>query len=141
MALAASFAVVPGISYAAASAAAPSAADTTPAAASTSSTNSTQTDAAAAKVDKRTQEWAKNRPEDKALEDGSRQYEGQTIVDTLFEGTTALTESTAKAAISESKIFRQLSRRSICNLSFIAKAFPPLYRIVKFSSSSEKFGL
>ena len=100
VALAASFAVVPGISYAAASAAAPSAADTTPAAASTSGTNSTQTDAAAAKVDKRTQEWAKNRPEDKTLEEGSKQYEGQTIVDTQFEGTTALTQSTAKAAIS-----------------------------------------
>ena len=135
VALAASFAVVPGISYAAASAAAPSAADTTPAAASTSSTNSTQTDAAAAKVDKRTQEWAKNRPEDKTLEEGSKQYEGQTIVDTQFEGTTALTQSTAKAAISmrtgDMFTYKGLSkdRDAIYNAGYFYDLYPTFKKV------------
>lgn len=135
VALAASFAVVPGISYAAASAAAPSAADTTPAAAATSSTNSTQTDAAAAKVDKRTQEWAKNRPEDKTLEEGSKQYEGQTIVDTQFEGTTALTQSTAKAAISmrtgDMFTYKGLSkdRDAIYNAGYFYDLYPTFKKV------------
>lgn len=135
VALAASFAVVPGISYAAASAAAPSAADTTPAAASTSGTNSTQTDAAAAKVDKRTQEWAKNRPEDKTLEEGSKQYEGQTIVDTQFEGTTALTQSTAKAAISmrtgDMFTYKGLSkdRDAIYNAGYFYDLYPTFKKV------------
>lgn len=135
VALAASFAVVPGISYAAASAAAPSAADITPAAASTSSTNSTQTDAAAAKVDKRTQEWAKNRPEDKTLEEGSKQYEGQTIVDTQFEGTTALTQSTAKAAISmrtgDMFTYKGLSkdRDAIYNAGYFYDLYPTFKKV------------
>ena len=119
VALAASFAVVPGTSYAAAAsvdttAAADAAKSDAPAAATAPVTTTTTaastaapaTDAekkpaaAASKEDERTKEWAKNRPEDKVLEDTSKQYEGQTIVDTVFEGTTPLTASTAKAAIS-----------------------------------------
>ena len=119
VALAASFAVVPGTSYAAAAsvdttAAADAAKSDAPAAATAPVTTATTaasaaapaTDAekkpaaAASKEDERTKEWAKNRPEDKVLEDTSKQYEGQTIVDTVFEGTTPLTASTAKAAIS-----------------------------------------
>ncbi len=119
VALAASFAVVPGTSYAAAAsvdttAAADAAKSAAPAAATapvTTTTTAASADApatdaekkpaaAASKEDERTKEWAKNRPEDKVLEDTSKQYEGQTIVDTVFEGTTPLTASTAKAAIS-----------------------------------------
>ncbi len=51
-------------------------------------------------VDPRTAEWAKNRPQEDMIEKYSKEYEGQTIVDTVFEGTTALTENTAKAALS-----------------------------------------
>ncbi|SFT62057.1 outer membrane protein insertion porin family [Selenomonas sp. GACV-9] len=50
-------------------------------------------------VDARTAEWSKQRPQEKAITDMLSQYEGKTIVDTVFEGTTSLTEGTAKAAI------------------------------------------
>lgn len=49
--------------------------------------------------DPRTSEWTKNRPQEDVIEKFSKEYEGQTIVDTVFEGTTPLTENTAKAAI------------------------------------------
>lgn len=49
--------------------------------------------------DSRTSEWTKNRPQEDVIEKFSKEYEGQTIVDTVFEGTTPLTENTAKAAI------------------------------------------
>ncbi len=51
-------------------------------------------------VDPRTAEWTKNRPQEDMIEKYSKEYEGQTIVDTVFEGATALTENTAKAALS-----------------------------------------
>lgn len=44
--------------------------------------------------------WAKNRPQENAIEEVGKAYEGQTIVDTVFEGTTSVTEATAKAALS-----------------------------------------
>ena len=112
VALAASFAVVPGTSYAAATsvdtvaaavaktAAAPAAPEQSAPTVTTAASTATEQSPVAAKEDERTKEWAKNRPEDKVLESNSKQYEGQTIVDTLFEGTTALTASTAKAALS-----------------------------------------
>ncbi len=50
--------------------------------------------------DPRTSEWNKNRPNEEIIEKYSKEYEGLTIVDTVFEGTTALTENTAKAATS-----------------------------------------
>lgn len=60
-----------------------------------------QADAAAnSSIDERTQTWAKTRPEETAIADGMKQYEGQTVVDTIFEGTSKATEGTAKAAIS-----------------------------------------
>lgn len=60
-----------------------------------------QADAAAnSSIDERTQNWAKTRPEETAIADGMKQYEGQTVVDTIFEGTSKATEGTAKAAIS-----------------------------------------
>ena len=51
-------------------------------------------------TDSRTAEWAKNRPQEDVIEKFSKEYEGQTIVDTVFEGTSAMTENTAKAALS-----------------------------------------
>lgn len=50
-------------------------------------------------VDTRTAEWSQKRPQEKAISDMLSQYEGKTIVDTVFEGATSLTEGTAKAAI------------------------------------------
>lgn len=44
-----------------------------------------QADAAAnSSIDERTQNWAKTRPEETAIADGMKQYEGQTVVDTIL---------------------------------------------------------
>lgn len=62
---------------------------------------SAQADAAATStVDDRTLNWGKTRPQETAIADSMKQYEGQTVVETVFDGTSALTEGTAKAAIS-----------------------------------------
>nr|WP_081798826.1 outer membrane protein assembly factor [Selenomonas sp. AE3005] len=50
-------------------------------------------------ADQRTEEWLKNRPQEDAIEKFGKEYEGQTIVDTVFDGTTSVTENTAKAAL------------------------------------------
>ena len=123
VALAASFSTVPGISHAAAAAAEPSAAaapvmqadaavqnvpsaaeEKTEAPKEQQAGEAAQTSAKAesenTQADERAKEWNKNRPQDKAIEDMMKQYEGLTIVDTVFEGTTKLTETTAKAALS-----------------------------------------
>lgn len=124
VALAVSCAAVPGTSFAAEAqpaeaantAAANTAAEDTAAAAKavTQETAKTETavkaadtsaaaqaDAAAnSSIDERTQNWAKTRPEETAIADGMKQYEGQTVVDTIFDGTSKATEGTAKAAIS-----------------------------------------
>ncbi|TYZ24173.1 outer membrane protein assembly factor [Selenomonas ruminis] len=50
-------------------------------------------------ADARTQEWGKVRPQEKEIAEHMKSFEGQTIVDTAFEGTTKSTEATAKAAI------------------------------------------
>lgn len=52
-----------------------------------------------ADVDPRTSEWVKNRPQEDVIEKFSKEYEGQTIVDTVFEGASPLTENTAKASL------------------------------------------
>ena len=54
---------------------------------------------AASSENPRTAEWIKNRPQEDVIEKYGKEYEGQTIVDTVFDGTTAATESTAKAAL------------------------------------------
>lgn len=73
----------------------------TKAAAATDTSASAQADAAATStVDDRTLNWGKTRPQETAIADSMKQYEGQTVVETVFDGTSALTESTAKAAIS-----------------------------------------
>lgn len=122
VALAASFSTVPGVSHAAA-AAEPSAAaapvmqadavaQNVPSAAEAkaeepkaqqageAAQTSAKTSGENAQADERAKEWNKTRPQDKAIEDMMKQYEGLTIVDTVFEGTTKLTETTAKAALS-----------------------------------------
>ncbi len=122
VALAASFSAVPGVSHAAAAAepsaaAAPvmqadAAAQNVPSAAEVkaeepkaqqageAAQTSAKTSGENAQADERAKEWNKTRPQDKAIEDMMKQYEGLTIVDTVFEGTTKLTETTAKAALS-----------------------------------------
>lgn len=73
----------------------------TKAAAATDTSASAQADAAATStVDDRTLNWGKTRPQETAIADSMKQYEGQTVVETVFDGTSALTEGTAKAAIS-----------------------------------------
>ncbi|WP_437794749.1 BamA/OMP85 family outer membrane protein [Mitsuokella multacida] len=84
---------------AAAKAAETAAVPETKAAADTSA--SVQADAiATSTVDERTLNWGKTRPQETAIADSMKQYEGQTVVETVFDGTSALTEGTAKAAIS-----------------------------------------
>ena len=88
-------AVAPAAAKAAETAAAPE----TKAAAETSA--SAQADAVATStVDERTLNWGKTRPQEMAIADSMKQYEGQTVVEIVFDGTSALTEGTAKAAIS-----------------------------------------
>ena len=88
-------AVAPAAAKAAETAAAPE----TKAAAETSAL--AQADAVATStVDERTLNWGKTRPQETAIADSMKQYEGQTVVETVFDGTSALTEGTAKAAIS-----------------------------------------
>lgn len=87
------------VAPAAAKAAETAAALETKAAAETSA--SAQADAVATStVDERTLNWGKTRPQETAIADSMKQYEGQTVVETVFDGTSALTEGTAKAAIS-----------------------------------------
>ena len=88
-------AVAPAAAKAAETAAAPE----TKAAAETSAL--AQADAVATStVDERTLNWGKTRPQETAIADSMKQYEGQTVVETVFDGASALTEGTAKAAIS-----------------------------------------
>ena len=114
VALAVSCAAVPGTSFAAEAQPAEAANTAAAAKAVTQETAKTETavkaadtsaaaqaDAAAnSSIDERTQTWAKTRPEETAIADGMKQYEGQTVVDTIFDGTSKATEGTAKAAIS-----------------------------------------
>lgn len=114
VALAVSCAAVPGTSFAAEAQPAEAANTAAAAKAVTQETAKTETavkaadtsaaaqaDAAAnSSIDERTQNWAKTRPEETAIADGMKQYEGQTVVDTIFDGTSKATEGTAKAAIS-----------------------------------------
>lgn len=88
-------AVAPAAAKAAETAAAPE----TKAAAETSALAQADT-VATSTVDERTLNWGKTRPQETAIADSMKQYEGQTVVETVFDGTSALTEGTAKAAIS-----------------------------------------
>ncbi len=113
VAVATSFSVFPGAAYAAADVAQPAAASVEPAA-QQQSVDAAQKPAEEAKqktsapaeeksqdtaLDERTKEWGKIRPQEKEIAEHMKSFEGQTIVDTAFEGTTKMTEATAKAAI------------------------------------------
>lgn len=113
VAVATSFSVFPGAAYAAADMAQPAAASVEPAA-QQQSVDAAQKPTEEAKqktsapaeeksqdtaLDERTKEWGKIRPQEKEIAEHMKSFEGQTIVDTAFEGTTKMTEATAKAAI------------------------------------------
>ncbi len=51
------------------------------------------------KVDETTAKWVKNRPAEESITNGMKKFEGKTIVDTVFDGTSKLTDATAKAAM------------------------------------------
>ncbi|WP_074572535.1 BamA/OMP85 family outer membrane protein [Selenomonas ruminantium] len=162
--MATSFAVVPGMAQAAtadAAAAAPAAAEQTVAAAETKpAENAAAAEAAQAQpaeaaaadkdaqaqpaaekkedavnVDPRTSEWAKNRPQEDAIEKFGKEYEGQTIVDTVFEGTTPLTENTAKAALGmkTGDMFTlkgmNADREAIYNTGYFYDLFPTFQKV------------
>ncbi len=88
-----------------------------------------------AQVDERTSNWNKNRPEEKAIEAMLGQFEGQTIVDTRFEGASEKTEPTAKAAISmhpgdvfTSKLVFE-ARDSIYNTGYFYDIYPTFEKV------------
>ena len=109
VAFATSFVIIPGMASAADAAVNATSSDTatvnnTQAADQVAAENSVKNAKAAesakdSQTDERTKEWNKNRPEESAVNDSLKQYEGQTIVDTVFEGTSASSETTAKAAL------------------------------------------
>lgn len=129
IALATSFAAVPGMTLAAepeaqdaagtaaasdaqaaapaepaATAEAPAATEDTPAAASaesmaTAGAASSATTATTGEVSERVRDWAKLRPTEAAIEAYKQRYEGKTIVDIDFDGATDATLETAKNAI------------------------------------------
>ncbi len=88
-----------------------------------------------ADVDPRTSEWAKNRPQEDIIEKFSKEYEGQTIVDTVFEGTTPLTENTAKAALSmkTGDMFTvkglNTDREAVYNTGYFYDLFPTFQKV------------
>lgn len=51
-------------------------------------------------VDERAREWNKNRPQEQDIEAQLAQFEDMTVVDVVFEGTSKLTETTSRAALS-----------------------------------------
>ncbi|MBQ7498027.1 MAG: outer membrane protein assembly factor [Selenomonas sp.] len=86
-------------------------------------------------VDERTENWNKNRPDEKAIEDLLGQFEGQTIVDIRFEGATEKTEPTAKAAVSmhagdmfTSKLLYE-ARDTIYNTGYFYDIFPSFEKV------------
>ncbi len=129
IALATSFAAVPGMTLAAepeaqdaagtaaasdaqaaapaepaATAEAPAATEDTPAAASaesmaTAGAASSATTATTGEVSERVRDWAKLRPTEAAIEAYKQRYEGKTIVDIDFDGATDATLETAKNAV------------------------------------------
>ena len=150
VALATSFAAVPGVSHAevtaktagqAATAVAAESAGTAsaPAAANTSAPAEKNAEMAAqqgnTQEDKRTADWGKNRPQEDAIEKYSKEYEGQTIVDTVFEGTTAVSEATAKAALSmkTGDMFTvngmNKDREAIYNTGYFYDLFPTFQKV------------
>ena len=113
----------------------PEAASTEPAAEAKDAQTTPAAEAAEKDVDPRTSEWAKNRPQEDVIEKFSKEYEGQTIVDTVFEGTTPLTENTAKAALGmkTGDMFTvkglNADRESIYNTGYFYDLFPTFQKV------------
>jgi len=104
VALATSFSALPGMAYAEVAATDKSAVQTAqeaaaPQGAPAQTAAQGTVEAQGKTVDPRTEEWLKSRPQEDAIEKYGKEYEGQTIVDTVFDGTTPATENTAKAAL------------------------------------------
>ena len=140
VALATSFSALPGMAYAEAAAADKSAVQTAQEAAVPQGTP-TQTapqgnaEAQGKNVDPRTEEWLKSRPQEDAIEKYGKEYEGQTIVDTVFDGTTPATENTAKAALTmrTGDMFTlkgmNNDRESIYNTGYFYDLFPTFEKV------------
>lgn len=150
VALAASFAAVPGVSHAEVTAETADQAAATVAAesAGAASAPAVKNESAAAEKtaentgqqgetqeDKRTADWSKNRPQEDAIEKYSKEYEGQTIVDTVFEGTTVVTEATAKSSLSmkTGDMFTvngmNKDREAIYNTGYFYDLFPTFQKV------------
>ena len=86
-------------------------------------------------VDPRTAEWAKNRPQEDVIEKFSKEYEGQTIVDIVFEGATPLTENTSKAALAmkTGDMFTvkglNADREAVYNTGYFYDLFPTFQKV------------
>lgn len=85
--------------------------------------------------DERAANWNKNRPDEKAVEALLGQYEGRTVVDICFEGTSEMTEPTAKAAVSmhagdmfTSKLVLE-ARDSIYNTGYFYDIYPTFEQV------------
>ena len=110
VALATSFAALPGMTYAAEPEAAPASTaavsgDTSASAIAEASAEKVKEDAEAksgvkSETDQHTADWVKSRPAEDVVTNAMKQFEGQTIVDTVFDGTTDITSKDAKAALS-----------------------------------------
>ncbi len=96
VALATSFSALPGMAYAEVAPAETAAAKVAQETSAPPQAVQANTETA---EDPRTAEWGKNRPQEDLIEKYSKEYEGQTIVDTVFEGAAPATETTAKAAL------------------------------------------
>ena len=155
VALATSVAMLPGAAYAAEEAAAAQAEKTSTGAAANSAAEAAAAETATAEtaaagkskavegqettgpvqLDERTIKWNETRPDEKAIEALLGQYEGQTIVDTRFEGASAKTEPTAKAAVSmhagdmfTSKLVFE-ARDSIYNTGYFYDIYPSFEKV------------
>ncbi|MCR5757082.1 MAG: outer membrane protein assembly factor [Selenomonas sp.] len=86
-------------------------------------------------VDPRTAEWTKNRPQEDVIEKYSKEYEGQTIVDIVFEGSTPLTENTSKAALAmkTGDMFTvkglNADREAVYNTGYFYDLFPTFQKV------------
>ncbi len=86
-------------------------------------------------VDPRTAEWAKTRPQEDVIEKFSKEYEGQTIVDIVFEGATPLTENTSKAALAmkTGDMFTvkglNADREAVYNTGYFYDLFPTFQKV------------
>ena len=140
VALATSFSALPGMAYAEVAATDKSAVQTAqeaaaPQGAPAQTAAQGTVEAQGKNVDPRTEEWLKNRPQEDAIEKYGKEYEGQTIVDTVFDGTTPATENTAKAALTmrTGDMFTlkgmNNDRESIYNTGYFYDLFPTFEKV------------